>query len=150
MFFACYLHDSVRGISQETNNYLTVHSIFDTLSGYGIYKGYRNRHRILNNTFYGGGTCIYGSNTSHAILNNIIDTWTLGLSNTKTNPKYGLMICGYNNFHGNTNDRSAGLAAMPGDTTGDPDFVNAGGGDFSLDTATDCDDTGFGIRLGVG
>ena len=150
MFFACYLHDSVRGISQETDNYLSVHSIFDTLSNYGIYKGHRSRHRILNNTFYGGGTCIHGSNTGHAILNNIIDTWTLGLYNSNTIPKYGLMICGYNNFHGNTNDRSAGLAAMPGDTTGDPDFVNAGGGDFSLDTATDCDDTGFGIRLGVG
>ena len=55
----------------------------------------------------------------------------------------------YNNFYNNGTDRT-NVDAGPNDTTGDPDFVNATGGDFSLDTGTECDDTGFGIRLGVG
>ena len=55
----------------------------------------------------------------------------------------------YNNFYKNGTDRT-NVDAGPNDTTGDPDFVNATGGDFSLDTGTECDDTGFGIRLGVG
>lgn len=123
--------------------------IIDNCGSRGIYPS-AGRYGVLclHNTING---CTDGiaveTHYAGTFLNNIISNCTSeGVVATSAVPNN---YWDYNNFYNNKKDRT-NVAAGPNDTTGDPDFVNATGGDFSLDTGTECDDTGFGIRLGVG
>jgi len=143
----CYAHDSLTGIYGSTGGYTVIDQcIAEQCSTVGLSVAGSNG-AICNNTVDTCGIGISGAAThSHIVMNNIFSNCTTGASWSSS---VLAMLMDFNNFYNCSTDRT-NVAAGPNDNDVDPDYTDAAGGDFSLDTGTGCDDTGFGIRLGVG
>ena len=144
----CYLHDSVSGITTPGTNchaMIIMGNVIEACSASGIDGGRAYAHNIINNTIDTTVTGIgdVGASVTYGgwvIFNNII-------SNMSTISIDGYIeelsqIINYNDLYNNTAD----YTPRDNDNDVDPGYTSAS--DFS--TGANVDDTGFGIRLGVG
>ena len=97
---------------------------------------------IANNTIYdnaastnGGGISIYDSYPT--ITNNIVVSNSSGIYSDDSSPSVD-----YNDVYNNTSYNYSGLSAGANDISSDPSFVNAGQGDYHLQSGSPCIDTG--------
>lgn len=145
----CYLHDGETGIEGYADaNY--VFNIIDTMSGHGISfitSGPMMSTAIINNTIYNCGTGIEeDTGDRFMVMNNIISDCTTGIKwGTEQKSNY----FDYNNYYNNTADVS-NVTKGENATAYEPQYTGAAGGDFSLNTASDCIGAAFSIELGVG
>lgn len=141
----CYIHDSATGWqSYEYPSMIT--SIIESCSTTGVDMDSFGA-LFINNTIdtcvdgIDGGTSAYGALLLNNILSNHISEGMVWAAERRSN------WWDYNNFFNCGTDRT-NVAAGPNDNAVDPGYTNAAAGDFS--TGANVDDTGFGIRLGVG
>jgi hypothetical protein len=148
----CYFHDMPKGIDMESTAVLTIDfNIFDTISGDAITCGFMggNNCRISNNTFYNCGKGIdFTGHTTVAnvfILNNNFSDCTIGLDlHTDASNNY----LDYNNWYNNStdlNNENKGSNA----TAYNPQFTNASGGNFSLQSGSQLIGRALSIKLGI-
>ena len=125
----CYIHDSVNGINSDPLS--IAFNIFDTITTKCILVG-NTPSVINNNTFYGGGTAQgigidLNSVRKVMITNNIFNKLTTAITNVSV--MVGLVD--YNNFFGNTTDRT-NVNVGAHDVAIDPGFVDAPNGNFAI------------------
>lgn len=127
----CISHDN-GGDGITGNQRMSVNlNICDTNSSHGLrFRDYfRPDSTCEHNTVYNCDIGIYVDDEWwNAVMRyNIIDSCTTGIQSDLHTPLND--ACDWNNFHNNTTDRS-GVNAGTNDTTHDPEFVNAAGGDL--------------------
>ncbi len=150
-FLGCYFHDSSYGVDFSGNYGEVTFCIFDTITngGINVTSGMNYQLLALNNVFYNCGTGIYYGVLWHTsfILNNIFKDNTTGVN--AAGGSTNSVILDYNNFHGNSTDVT-NVTKGPNTSSNDPQFTDAAGGDFSLQSGSPCIGAGFATRLGVG
>jgi hypothetical protein len=135
--FACYLHDSVKGVVMTAGESTIVNCVFDTCSTMGIDVNSRGRNYVIQNTIYNCGTGISGTTgTASMYYNNILDANTTGASWTS---EYKSNIWDYNCWD-NTTDTS-NVTKGDNAVTGDPSMTDPANGDFSIPNSSNCVDT---------
>lgn len=146
----CYLHDCYLGINTAANNFL-LSNIIDTVTT-GVFIEDDLGIIAINNTIYNSTTAISVGAGTGIFINNIIDTATDGfLWTTQTD----INFFAYNHEGNNVTDMwdlvEEAVTAHKDNwvTSGDPDFTNEAGGDFSLEATSPCIDAGMAMSLGV-
>ncbi len=147
---ACKLHDSVYGIRPVTS-VTVIDSTFSDCT-YGWRPTYGQDGQVCkNNTFYACTTAIMvdgGTVTNGCtIINNNLVSNTTAFSGGGISSYASLVD--YNNFHGNGTNRTS-VDAGTHDTTTDPSFTDAAGGDFTPASGNAVYTQGMPITLGVG
>lgn len=143
----CYCHDANDGIVIENHWATVVFCILDTLDANGIECGAKDSHKLLNNTIYNCAKGIEASPTAYSmIVNNIISDCTTGISMSAERKSNYI---DWNNYYNNTAD-VANCTKGENATAHEPQYTDAAGGDFSLNTASSCIGAAFSINDGVG
>jgi len=142
-----FLHDCAEGFTVYDNIRCT-NTIFSNCSAYGLRVKRGGLFQVTNGIFYNCGTGIYVENLDKKtqIVNTIINSCDTGI-NSIVDTDY--KVLSYVNFYGNTTDRT-NVTAGDSDTTHDPKFVDAGNGDFRLQSDSLCATAGVPITLGTG
>lgn len=148
----CYIHDSATGIDALGNSKYLFNIIDTCTTGISI---------ASDDIVLGFGNTIYNTTTSVSAtdsyadvwINNIVDTTTDGfLWTTQTN----INFFAYNHTGNSVTDMwdlvEESVAAYKDNwvTSGDPDFTNEAGGNFSLEGTSPCINAGMAMGLGVG
>ena len=147
----CYVHDSYYGIGGvNTAGNVIEFCVMDTCTyGIQLLVNGRSYNTIKNNVFYNCTDAIYLNQTAfdNVIMNNIFNAGVDGIHFTATSPDNWL---DYNDFYGNSGNDVTNISKGEHDIAVDPQFVNAAGGNFSLQAGSACIGAGFATRLGVG
>jgi len=148
----CYIHDLATGIELDNYACSVKFCVLDTCSSYGIFisaVGARHSQDIMDNVFYGCTDAIYAALSvyTNKIMNNIFSDGTDGIHITSSSPSNHI---DYNNFYNNSGNDVTNVSKGPNTTSNNPQFTNAGAGDFSLQSGSACIGAGFATRLGVG
>jgi hypothetical protein len=127
----CNVHDSANGIYIFAETAIA-NCIIDTCTK-GVFL--QRLSSVRNCTIYNCTDAIYSNSNAHnnvTIKNNIIKDNTTGI-NYSGGASGGVRL-DYNNFHGNDTDT---VNVIKGDntTSNDPEFIDAGNGDFSIGSA---------------
>jgi len=144
--FYCYCHDSDVGFRITGGSCIVGFCIFDTCVTSGLDTTTDDGTTVFNCTFYNCGIGITATDvTRYIVFNNIIDSCTTGISETVQND--GNWI-DFNNFSNNSTDRT-NTGTGDNDTAYSPNFTDAGGGDFSLQTGSSCIGSALQLRIGI-
>lgn len=147
-----YIHDcNSTGITIESGTHM-VGNIIDTTGGAGV--DLRNGSEVfVGNTVYNSGPSgtesnidfVDGNDFRQVVINNIFNTATDHNIDIASNDH--IRFFANNAYANSTNDGISSETTIEIDLgnhqTGDPDFVDAAGGDFNLDTSTTLDDSGY-------
>jgi hypothetical protein len=150
----CYSHDNTdNGFDGSHGMMVMLGTVVDSNGDRGVHINGVERGSFFNNVFYNNtneGVEITETKAEEVyfpVFNNIF----------KDNGSYAYELQGeasvtapvwdYNCYHGNNAGGTQLLGISPGanDTTSDPDFVNAPGGDFTLNSGSPCLDAGLGV-----
>ena len=147
-----YLHDSVDGVI-ATGGSIVAFCVLDTMTSRGVIINTGLGIKVLNNTFYNCALASVKGTTGHSTIaiNNIVDTTAADgfLWDTPTDLSFF-----WKNHEGNSvTDMWDGVdVAMPhmdpAVTSGDPKFVGAAAGNFTLGTTSPNLDAALGLELG--
>lgn len=154
-FNGCYFHDCGTNGTTIADRFLN-HCIFDTCTtGALVFSSIL----VQNCTFYNCTTGVLSNssnNYGNIYYNNVFDSCTDGFKSNSSGTVSGGVLFDYNNWSNNTHDMSwdngsteDNSAKGPNDTANTPNFTNAAGGDFSLQSGSSLIDAGFSISLGV-
>lgn len=145
-FVGCLFNGGTYGLYVPGFYAVVIDCIFDTCSSYGIYLTTGNYATVINSNFYDCDKGIYVTNGAAPLVLNctFTDSTTYGLDATGTDS-----LSDYNNFYNNGGDRN-NWAVGDNDTSNDPEFTNAAGGDFSWASGGNLEGAGLGMGLGVG
>ena len=124
----CYIHDCVIGIAGGGQPVAVTNTIFDTCSTEGYDADAPDGGVVNGCTFYncGVGISYATGNASNTIVNNIFDNCTTGITAIATSPSF----FSHNNFSNNGTDWTN--ITSRNETTLDPEFTDAAGGDFTV------------------
>lgn len=149
----CYVHDSVRGVSQNSY-FVCLFNIFDTCSSTGIEVASYDSSIYFGNSFYNCPTAFNATDSyGNVSINNIIDTATDGFLWTS---QVDINFYSYNHVGNSVTDMWDTIDETNPEnkdnwvTSGDPDFTNEAGGNFSLESTSPCINAGMAMALGVG
>lgn len=140
LIHGCYIHDSDVGVNLDAFDNLTFsfNVIDNCTTGILLDDGSINS-MFINNTFYGAetpaGTAVSigtaaATSVNNVFLNNIFYGWTTGVNIFSVTSSNAFL---YNNFYNNTTD-TVNVTLTSGNLTLNPQFTNAGSGDFSIGT----------------
>ncbi len=130
----CHLHDSVTGVSNARNDSAFIGCLFNDISGVGLVHGNGDdRTDVVGNTFYNCGTAItgVGNGVDSNFLRNIIDNCTASATWTA---KQLTDLWDWNNF--SNTPAPTNVDRGPNTLAFNPQFVDAGGGNFRVQNAS--------------
>jgi len=144
----CYFHDATYGLYTVDDGSSVAFTIFDTCAADGLNSN-SNCHNltVINCVFYGCDDGLYYHGSGLAVLNCVFEACTTYGINVGSSTSASILL-DHNNWRNNGTDVS-GCSKGPNATAVDPQFTDAGGGDFSR-SGSNLDGQALSITQGVG
>ena len=147
--YASYAHDSRVGYQIDGGYNFVISCIANNMTESGIYIPESSYALFLGNTL---NNCFRGID-NETVVTGYCSIMNNCLSNCTTGIHFDSAVLGnfvdWNNYWNNGTDVN-NVVKGPNAMAVDPQYINAVGGDLSLNTASALIRAGFGIRLGVG